>query len=377
MAQRLHTLSKISILLMLAVALASAQLDWARARAGLYDGRHLGAFDHWGRDKTGLLYLGARERDFRLGYGGRGLDWAHREDELRKAIAHGLISPTRAAELGLGLSDGRGVGLIDPITHQKPLVVYSGGLQDGRWNGLGARAYGYGDPRVSAIIRAPNARLLAPTADGKPTVLVSGPLGPRPRPVVDPVTGVIHREDDGSLLPPKPYAFAFDTHDEFNNKMARHEEKDETGRVTGSYSYLDANGQTRLVNYVADEAGFRAEVKTNEHGTATSAPAGAVIDSSAPEVPHPEVVAPLVPRPSVAPIVPTSIAPRAYGGGVGYYGLGGLGYRAGLGAYDGRGRLPYGVGAWGGVGHPLLDDPRRFDGYGYKKAAAAAAAAKK
>ncbi|OTF80041.1 cuticle protein-like protein [Euroglyphus maynei] len=66
--------------------------------------------------------------------------------------------------------------------------------------------------------------------------------------------------------------------------MTRQENGDGAGNVQGSYSYRDAYGLARVVNYVADHNGFRAEIQTNEPGTETSNPAGATILSSSPPV---------------------------------------------------------------------------------------------
>lgn len=46
----------------------------------------------------------------------------------------------------------------------------------------------------------------------------------------------------------------------------RREAGDGHGNVAGSYGLRDADGRLRIVNYVADAAGFRADVKTNEPG---------------------------------------------------------------------------------------------------------------
>lgn len=43
--------------------------------------------------------------------------------------------------------------------------------------------------------------------------------------------------------------------------------------MKGSYGYTDEHGIHREVHYVADHHGFRAEVKTNEPGTANQDPA--------------------------------------------------------------------------------------------------------
>lgn len=64
--------------------------------------------------------------------------------------------------------------------------------------------------------------------------------------------------------------------------MSRSEQGDGNGAVTGSYSLAEADGRQRIVEYVADAAGFRATVKTNEPGTANANPADVEMQSSAP-----------------------------------------------------------------------------------------------
>ncbi|XP_055936507.1 adult-specific rigid cuticular protein 15.7-like [Argiope bruennichi] len=49
------------------------------------------------------------------------------------------------------------------------------------------------------------------------------------------------------------------------------------GTRTGSYGYTTRNGLIRIVTYVADEAGYRAEVLTNEPGVIASNPASVII----------------------------------------------------------------------------------------------------
>lgn len=107
---------------------------------------------------------------------------------------------------------------------------------------------------------------------------------PAPRPVTivqaapQPVRlAAVSAEDES----PKPFAFSFESEDEFGTKMSRSENADGSGAVTGSYSYTDATGLTRTVTYVADDNGYRASVDTNEPGTLTSNPADAEIRSSA------------------------------------------------------------------------------------------------
>ena len=51
--------------------------------------------------------------------------------------------------------------------------------------------------------------------------------------------------------------------------------------VKGSYGFKDERGIERQVNYIADKGGFRAEIKTNEPGTASLHPAAVKMESSA------------------------------------------------------------------------------------------------
>ncbi|KAG8182155.1 hypothetical protein JTE90_014564 [Oedothorax gibbosus] len=58
--------------------------------------------------------------------------------------------------------------------------------------------------------------------------------------------------------PPQPYGFGYDIKDHHGNQQFRKEHSDGK-RVVGSYGYTDAHGVHRLVDYVADEYGFRAK----------------------------------------------------------------------------------------------------------------------
>lgn len=64
----------------------------------------------------------------------------------------------------------------------------------------------------------------------------------------------------------EPFAFDFKTEDQSGNGQYRKEESDQNGVVRGSYGYTDANGIYRHVEYVADQNGFRANIKSNEPG---------------------------------------------------------------------------------------------------------------
>ncbi|GBN72131.1 hypothetical protein AVEN_183769-1, partial [Araneus ventricosus] len=121
-----------------------------------------------------------------------------------------------------------------------------------------------------------------------------------------------------------------------------------------SYGFTDGRGIHRQVNYVADHAGFRAQVKTNEPGTANQNPAAVHIISD---------------------------APYGHGGyegaaGLGYPGVGGAGYGyAGLGAaglgygYGGLGASGVGYGYTGLVGQGGLGYGRNglLGGLGYAR----------
>lgn len=66
----------------------------------------------------------------------------------------------------------------------------------------------------------------------------------------------------------------------------------------------DADGRVRIVNYVADAAGFRADVKTNEPGVEPKDPANVAINKAG------LVVAPA--HPAVAYATPIATAPIVY-----------------------------------------------------------------
>lgn len=52
------------------------------------------------------------------------------------------------------------------------------------------------------------------------------------------------------------------------------------GVVAGSYGLSVADGRQRIVNYVADAAGFRADIKTNEPGVEPKDPANVAINKA-------------------------------------------------------------------------------------------------
>lgn len=71
------------------------------------------------------------------------------------------------------------------------------------------------------------------------------------------------------------YRFAYDIIDHLGARNGRSESGDVLGNKVGSYSIADIDGRVRRVDYIADGAGFRASIQTNEHGTAPSNTAAA------------------------------------------------------------------------------------------------------
>ncbi|KAK8758833.1 hypothetical protein V5799_003540 [Amblyomma americanum] len=106
--------------------------------------------------------------------------------------------------------------------------------------------------------------------------------------------------------PPQPYTFSYDVTNEFGTRLSQTENGDANNVKTGTYSYSEANGIFRNVNYIADKDGFRVTVDTNEPGTKSSAPADVVINSQAADVPPPAVT---VTRPAVV-LTPRAQPPR-------------------------------------------------------------------
>lgn len=83
----------------------------------------------------------------------------------------------------------------------------------------------------------------------------------------EPVEAVLKKESlEEPKFPPIPYNFEFDTRDENGTTLFRRESKDGSGKVEGRYGYKDMFGTERIVEYVADENGYRAKIKTNEPG---------------------------------------------------------------------------------------------------------------
>ncbi|XP_013772402.1 fibroin heavy chain-like [Limulus polyphemus] len=156
------------------------------------------------------------------------------------------------------------------------------------------------------------------------------------------------------------YRFNYRIVDPLGASNSRWEAGDAHGNQVGSYTIRDIDGRARNVNYVADGAGFRAKIHTNEQGTATSLPAAAVVASSQPGIPAvgPATVriahaAPVAHAPVAAIAHAPAVAAVAHGPAVGLaggFGLG-LGFGGHLGGH-GLGYLGgYGLGHLGGLIH--------------------------
>ena len=94
-------------------------------------------------------------------------------------------------------------------------------------------------------------------------------------------------------------------------QSSRQEIADGTGKVEGSYTVTNDEGHTRVVDYVADQYGFRANIKTNEPGTENKNPADVTIESTAPFTPYqyvPRFRRPYV-APVAAPVLPAEVLP--------------------------------------------------------------------
>lgn len=140
-------------------------------------------------------------------------------------------------------------------------AAYAGGIAAPAY-GLAAPAlaHGYASPTLTAGYAAP----LAYAAAAPVAKIAAAP--------------VVAKAD--IAYPPQPYQFGYESVDEYGTKQARHEVSDAYNNKKGSYSFVDARGISRRVDYVADVAGFRATIHTNEPGTAPSAPAAALYNSA-------------------------------------------------------------------------------------------------
>jgi len=85
------------------------------------------------------------------------------------------------------------------------------------------------------------------------------------------------------------YAFGYNEDHATGGTFRR--EQGGPGVQVGSYGLRDADGRVRVVNYVADGAGFRANIQTNEPGVEPKDPAAVLINKAAAIVAAPAAVA--------------------------------------------------------------------------------------
>ena len=78
----------------------------------------------------------------------------------------------------------------------------------------------------------------------------------------------------------RPYEYGYQL-DDTNGSHGHVEKRDESGRVEGEYSINLGDGRVRVVKYVADENGYRADVTTDELGTEYNNPKDVYIGSTA------------------------------------------------------------------------------------------------
>lgn len=113
--------------------------------------------------------------------------------------------------------------------------------------------------------------------DYTPKQRYSGPLLQRASYAVPHSTPYVHAQpsyhEPAYEAKPSPYSFGYKVNDGYGNQNYQNEEGDDYGTKKGSYGYTDAYGIYRKVDYIADAYGFRANVYTNEPGTANQAPA--------------------------------------------------------------------------------------------------------
>ncbi|XP_054163236.1 adult-specific rigid cuticular protein 15.5-like [Oppia nitens] len=100
------------------------------------------------------------------------------------------------------------------------------------------------------------------------------------------------------------YAFGYNEDHATGGTFRR--EQGAPGVQVGSYGLRDADGRVRVVNYVADAAGFRANVQSNEPGVEPKDPANVLINKAQAIV---AAAAPVVAAPLAAPALTHYSAP--------------------------------------------------------------------
>lgn len=78
--------------------------------------------------------------------------------------------------------------------------------------------------------------------------------------------------------PPRPFRFSYSNQLDPAGTSYHESEGDGAGKVSGTYGYNDPDGVFRVVQYVADVNGYRANIRTNEPGTEAKNPADVVLN---------------------------------------------------------------------------------------------------
>ncbi|GIY74970.1 hypothetical protein CEXT_202451 [Caerostris extrusa] len=117
---------------------------------------------------------------------------------------------------------------------------------------------------------------------------------------------VSSKEHNNYVHKPYPYQFGYNIKDEKGNNQWHKEESDEYNYKKGSYGYTDAYGVYRHVDYIADDKGFRAKIRTNEPGTANYDPADVYIQAEEP----PHHISTLYPQTTLCPGTTSTTARR-------------------------------------------------------------------
>ncbi|KAF2881414.1 hypothetical protein ILUMI_24754 [Ignelater luminosus] len=95
------------------------------------------------------------------------------------------------------------------------------------------------------------------------TVVYAAPNPPRSSVIIPDWAQYNYLEPEGTGT----YAFGYDVEDPVtNNIQFRSEQRFANGTVTGSYGYLEPDGNIHMVHYVADKDGYRAKVEDSSRG---------------------------------------------------------------------------------------------------------------
>lgn len=176
--------------------------------------------------------------------------------------------------------------------------------------------------------------------------------------------------DGESSAAPEPYSYGYET-----DSHSAAEQRDPNGKVSGFYTIVDADGRQRRVDYIADEAGFRAKVQTNEVGTKSENSADVEMLASPPteaqlapvvaaapqqQVQVQRVQTQVTAAPARSQLVSYQYQPGYTTGG--YYGYGSSNY--GAAAYPAGYGYGYGASYPAGYGYGYTNAPLA-SGYGY------------